>query len=134
MKNFTISKTITNREDEALNYYLKDISRYPLLTPSEEEELARRARGGDELSKEGLVNSNLRFVVSVAKQYQGLGVGLMDLIAEGNIGLIKAVDRFDETRGFKFISYSVNWIRQAIFNAISSQTRIVRLPVNILHN
>lgn len=130
MKNFTISKTITNREDIALNCYLKDISRYPVLSLEEEVELAARARGGDESAKERLAKCNLRFVVTVAKQYQGMGVGLMDLIAEGNIGLLKAVDRFDETRGFRFVSYAVNWIRQAIFNAISSQSRVVRLPVN----
>jgi len=130
MKNFTISKTITNREDIALNCYLKDISRYPVLGLEEEVELAARARGGDESAKERLAKCNLRFVVTVAKQYQGMGVGLMDLIAEGNIGLLKAVDRFDETRGFRFVSYAVNWIRQAIFNAISSQSRVVRLPVN----
>lgn len=130
MKNFTISKTITNREDIALNCYLKDISRYPVLSLEEEVELAARARGGDESAKDRLVKCNLRFVVTVAKQYQGMGVSLMDLIAEGNIGLLKAVDRFDETRGFRFVSYAVNWIRQAIFNAISSQSRVVRLPVN----
>lgn len=130
MKNFTISKTITNREDIALNCYLKDISRYTVLSLEEEVELAARARGGDESAKERLAKCNLRFVVTVAKQYQGMGVGLMDLIAEGNIGLLKAVDRFDETRGFRFVSYAVNWIRQAIFNAISSQSRVVRLPVN----
>ncbi len=130
MKNFTISKTITNREDYALNCYLKEISQYPLLSVDEEVELAARARGGDGSARDRLVKCNLRFVVTVAKQYQGLGVSLMDLIAEGNIGLLKAVERFDETRGFKFISYAVNWIQQAIFNAISSQSRIVRLPVN----
>lgn len=130
MKNFTISKTITNREDIALNCYLKDISRYPVLSLEEEVELAARARGGDESAKDRLVKCNLRFVVTVSKQYQGMGVSLMDLVAEGNIGLLKAVDRFDETRGFRFVSYAVNWIRQAIFNAISSQSRVVRLPVN----
>lgn len=130
MKNLKITKSITNREDESLDLFLSDISKYPLLTPDEEVELARRARGGDPFARERLVNSNLRFVVSVAKQYQGLGIPLMDLICEGNFGLLKSVDRYDETRGFKFISYAVNWIRQAIFNAISSQARIVRLPVN----
>lgn len=130
MKNLKITKSFTNREDDSLNRYLNDIAQYPQLSIDEEVELARRARGGDLFARERLVNCNLRFVVSVAKQYQGLGLSLMDLICEGNIGLMKAADRYDETRGFKFISYAVNWIRQSLLNAISSQARMVRLPVN----
>ncbi len=130
MRTLKITKSFTNREDNTLNIYLNDIAQYPLLDTDEEVELARRARSGDPFARERLVNCNLRFVVSVAKQYQGLGIPLMDLIGEGNFGLMKAVDRYDETRGFKFISYAVNWIRQALLNAISSQARMVRLPVN----
>jgi len=130
MKQIVISKSITNRDNTILEKYLKDISQESLLTPEEEVELAQRVRNGDEAAAERLVKANLRFVVSVAKQYQNRGVSLQDLINEGNLGLIKAAHRFDETRGFKFISFAVAWIRQAIMQAVSEQSRIVRLPMN----
>lgn len=130
MKQIVISKSITNRDNAILEKYLKDISQESLLTPEEEVELSQRIRTGDEAAAEKLVKANLRFVVSVAKQYQNRGVSLQDLINEGNLGLIKAAHRFDETRGFKFISFAVAWIRQSIMQAVSEQSRIVRLPMN----
>jgi RNA polymerase primary sigma factor len=125
-----ITKTITNRESISIDKYLQEIGKYELLRPEEEIELARRAKQGDEKALERLIQANLRFVVSVAKQYQNQGLPLGDLINEGNLGLIKAAKRFDETRGFKFISYAVWWIRQSILQALAEQSRIVRLPLN----
>jgi RNA polymerase primary sigma factor len=125
-----ITKTITNRESISIDKYLQEIGKYELLSPEEEIELARRAKQGDEKALERLIQANLRFVVSVAKQYQNQGLPLGDLINEGNLGLIKAAKRFDETRGFKFISYAVWWIRQSILQALAEQSRIVRLPLN----
>ncbi|MBO4488131.1 MAG: sigma-70 family RNA polymerase sigma factor [Bacteroidales bacterium] len=122
--------SITNRDSNAINLYLKDIKKYPILSLEEEEELSRKARSGNMAAREKLINCNLRFVITVAKEFQGLGILLEDLIAEGNKGLITAVDGFDETRGFKLISYGVYWIRQNIRQAIANQCRIVRLPVN----
>lgn len=133
MRQLKISNSITSRSEEAIAKYLAEISRYPLLSQEEEVALAQAvARGGEEgeKAKEKMVNSNLRFVVSVAKQYQHHGVGLTDLINEGNIGLLKAVERYDVTRGFKFISYAVWWIRQSIMQAIAEQSRLVKLPLN----
>jgi RNA polymerase primary sigma factor len=130
MRQLKISKSITNRETASLDKYLQDIGREEMITPDEEVELARRIKLGDQLALEKLAKANLRFVVSVAKQYQNQGLSLPDLINEGNVGLIKAARRFDETRGFKFISYAVWWIRQAILQAIAEQSRIVRLPLN----
>ncbi|MDP2038128.1 MAG: sigma-70 family RNA polymerase sigma factor, partial [Ignavibacteria bacterium] len=123
-----ISKQFTNRESQSLDKYLQEIGKVDLLTPDEEIELAIRIRQNDQLALEKLVKANLRFVVSVAKQYQNQGLSLGDLINEGNLGLIKAARRFDETRGFKFISYAVWWIRQSILQALAEQSRIVRLP------
>jgi RNA polymerase primary sigma factor len=125
-----ISKQYTNRESQSLDKYLQEIGKVDLLTPQEEIELARRIKKGDQKSLEKLTKANLRFVVSVAKQYQNQGLSLGDLINEGNLGLIKAAKRFDETRGFKFISYAVWWIRQSILQALAEQSRIVRLPLN----
>ena len=130
MRQLKITRTITNRESEALEKYLVEIAREELLSAEEEVELAHRARKGDQKALERLTKANLRFVVSVAKQYQNQGLPLPDLINEGNLGLIKAADRFDETRGFKFISYAVWWIRQSILQAIADQSRVVRLPLN----
>ena len=125
-----ISKQYTNRESQSLDKYLQEIGKVELLTPQEEIDLARRIKKGDQKALEKLTKANLRFVVSVAKQYQNQGLSLGDLINEGNLGLIKAAKRFDETRGFKFISYAVWWIRQSILQALAEQSRIVRLPLN----
>ena len=133
MRQLKITKSITNRSSEALDKYLVEIGRVPMITVDEEIELAQAIRNGGkegERAKEKLVKANRRFVVSVAKQYQHQGLGLTDLIDEGNIGLVKAAEKFDETRGFKFISYAVWWIRQSILQAIAEQSRIVRLPLN----
>lgn len=130
MRQLKITKSITNRESQSLEKYLQEIGKVDLLTPEEEVDLAKRIKQGDELALEKLTKANLRFVVSVAKQYQNQGLSLSDLINEGNLGLIKAGQRFDETRGFKFISYAVWWIRQSILQALAEQSRIVRLPLN----
>jgi len=130
MRQLKISKQITNRESQSLDKYLQEIGRVVLLTPDEEVELAKRIKEGDQQALEKLTKANLRFVVSVAKQYQNQGLSLSDLINEGNLGLIKSAQRFDESRGFKFISYAVWWIRQAILQALAEQSRIVRLPLN----
>ena len=130
MRQLKISKSITNRESASLDKYLQEISKYDLISVDEEVELARRIKKGDKEAMEKLIKANLRFVVSVAKQYQNQGLSLPDLINEGNLGLIKAAEKFDETRGFKFISYAVWWIRQSIMQAINEQSRIVRLPLN----
>ncbi len=134
MRQLKITKQVTNRETVSLDKYLQDISRIDLVSAEEEAELAKLIRQGDKNALEKLTKSNLRFVVSVAKQYQNQGLNLSDLINEGNIGLIKAAERFDETRGFKFISYAVWWIRQSIMQAIAEQARIVRLPLNKIGN
>lgn len=130
MRQLKISKQITNRESQSLDKYLQEIGKVDLITAEMEVDLARRIRQGDQIALEKLTKANLRFVVSVAKQYQNHGLTLGDLINEGNVGLIKAAMRFDETRGFKFISYAVWWIRQAILQALAEQSRIVRLPLN----
>lgn len=130
MRQLKITKQVTNRESKSLDKYLQDISKLPLITADEEVELAQRIRKGDQVALDKLATANLRFVVSVAKQYQNQGLTLPDLINEGNAGLVKAAKRFDETRGFKFISYAVWWIRQAILQALAEQSRIVRLPLN----
>ncbi len=130
MRQLKIIKQITNRESKSLDKYLHDISKIDLITAQEEVELARLIRAGDQIALKKLTTANLRFVISVAKQYQNQGLTLDDLINEGNVGLIKAAQRFDETRGFKFISYAVWWIRQAILQALAEQSRVVRLPLN----
>ena len=130
MRQLKITKSITNRESEALDKYLQEIGKEEMISVEEEVELAQRIRKGDRKALERLTKANLRFVVSVAKQYQNQGLSLPDLINEGNVGLIKAAEKFDETRGFKFISYAVWWIRQSILQAIAEQSRIVRLPLN----
>jgi RNA polymerase primary sigma factor len=130
MRQLKITKQVTNRDTPSLDKYLQEIGRVELISPEEEVGLARRIKSGDIEALRKLVNANLRFVVSVAKQYQNQGMSLPDLINEGNLGLMKAANRFDETRGFKFISYAVWWIRQAILQALAEQARIVRLPVN----
>ncbi len=130
MRQLKITKSITNRESQSLEKYLQEIGKVELITPEEEVKLAIRIKQGDQFALEKLTKANLRFVVSVAKQYQNQGLTLPDLINEGNLGLIKAAQRFDETRGFKFISYAVWWIRQSILQALAEQSRIVRLPLN----
>lgn len=130
MRQLKITKSITNRESASLDKYLQEIGREELITPAEEVELAQRIKQGDRKALEKLTKANLRFVVSVAKQYQNQGLSLPDLINEGNLGLIRAAQKFDETRGFKFISYAVWWIRQSILQALAEQSRIVRLPLN----
>ena len=130
MRQLKIAKQVTNRETASLDKYLQEIGKVELITADEEVELAQRIRQGDKIALEKLTKANLRFVVSVSKQYQNQGLSLPDLINEGNLGLIKAAQRFDETRGFKFISYAVWWIRQSILQALAEQSRIVRLPLN----
>src|SRR3954465_13939345 len=130
MRQLKITKSITNRESQSLEKYLQEIGRVDLISPEEEVQLAVRIRQGDQRALDKLTKANLRFVVSVAKQYQNQGLSLSDLINEGNFGLIKAAQRFDETKGFKFISYAVWWIRQSILQALAEQARIVRLPLN----
>src|SRR6202046_2475508 len=130
MRQLKISQSITNRDSQSLDKYLNDISKIPMITPDEEVTLTRLIRAGDQAALDKLARANLRFVVSVSKKFQNQGLTLNDLISEGNLGLIKAAKRFDETKGFKFISYAVWWIRQAIMQAIAEQSRIVRLPLN----
>ena len=130
MRQLKITRQITQRSEDSINRYFQDISKFPMITADEEAELTIRIRNGDELALEKLILANLRFVISVAKQFQNQGLSFPDLINEGNVGLIRAATRFDETRGFKFISYAVWWIRQAIIQAISEQSKVVRLPLN----
>jgi RNA polymerase primary sigma factor len=130
MRQLKITQSITNRESESLEKYLQDIGKIPLITPEEEVQLASLIRSGDRKALHRLVNANLRFVVSVAKQYQNQGLPLSDLINEGNLGLIKAAQKFDETKGFKFISYAIWWIRQSILQAITEQAKLIRIPIN----
>ena len=130
MRSFKISQSITDRQDASLNSYFKDVSRQPMISQEEEIELTKKIKEGNEAAVKKLVEANLRFVISVAKQYQKKGLALVDLIQEGNIGLIEAARKFDETRGFRFISYAVWWIRQAIIKALSDQCRTIRIPAN----
>lgn len=130
MKSFKISQSITDRQDASLNSYFKDVSRQPMISQEEEIELTKKIKEGNEAAVNKLVEANLRFVISVAKQYQNKGLALVDLIQEGNIGLIEAARKFDETRGFRFISYAVWWIRQSIIKALSDQCRTIRVPAN----
>src|SRR5665648_1251287 len=130
MRQLKIIKQVTNREDQTLDKYLNEISKIKLITVEEEVDLAIRIHKGDLNARDRLINANLRFVISISKQYQNQGLSLVDLINEGNLGLVEAAQRFDETRGFKFISYAVWWIRQGILQALAEQARIVRLPVN----
>src|SRR5471030_586442 len=130
MRQLKISESITNRETASLNQYLSDIAKIPMITPQEEVILTQKIREGDQAALERLTTANLRFVVSVAKQYQSSGLTLGDLINEGNLGLVKAAQKFDETRGFKFISYAVWWIRQSIIQELAEHSRLVRLPLN----
>ena len=130
MRSFKITQSITDRQDASLGMYMKDISKESLISLEEEVELAQRIKQGDRLAADKLVRANLRFVISVAKQYQNKGLSLVDLVQEGNLGLIEAAKRFDESRGFKFISYAVWWIRQSIIHAISEQCRTIRVPMN----
>lgn len=130
MQSLRITKQITNREVDSVDKYLKEISKYDLISANDEIELAKKIRNGDQIAVNKLVRSNLRFVISVAKQYQNMGLEFEDLISEGNIGLIKAAHKFDETKGFKFISYAVWWVRQSILKAIAEQSRVVYLPLN----
>src|SRR5438046_4277831 len=132
MRQLKITKSITNRESQSLEKYLQEIGKVDLITPEEEVKLARLIKQGDQKALDRLTKANLRFVVSVAKQYQNQGLSLPDLINEGNLGLIKAAQRFDESKGFKFISYAVWWIRQSIIKALAEQSRLVRLPSNKL--
>ena len=134
MRQLKIAKQVTNRETASLDKYLQEIGRVDLISAEEEVELAQKIKAGDRQALERLTKANLRFVVSVSKQYQNQGLTLSDLINEGNLGLIKAAERFDETRGFKFISYAVWWIRQSILQALAEQARIVRLPLNKIGN
>src|SRR3982074_3126786 len=134
MRQLKITKSITNRESQSLEKYLQEIGKVELITPEEEVRLARLIKQGDQKALDKLTKANLRFVVSVAKQYQNQGITLGDLINEGNLGLIKAAGRFDETKGFKFISYAVWWIRQSVISAIADQSRAVRLPLNQIGN
>ena len=130
MRQLKITQSITSREGDSLERYLQEINKEPMITPEEEVVLAHRIHNGDDEALEQLTKANLRFVVSVAKQYQGQGLGLIDLINEGNVGLITAAKKFDETRGFKFISYAVWWIRQSILQALAENSRLVYLPVS----
>jgi len=132
LKSFSIKQSITNRDRDSVNLYLKDISHVKMLTPEEEKEVAFKAKAGDKRARDQLIASNTRFVVSVAKQYQGQGLDLEDLIAEGNAGLVRAADKFEPERGYKFISYAVWWIRQSIMQALSDKSRTIRLPVSHL--
>jgi RNA polymerase primary sigma factor len=134
MRQLKIIKQITNREDLSIDKYLDEIAKIKLITANEEADLARRIHNGDLNARNSLINANLRFVISVSKQYQNLGLSFADLINEGNLGLIEAAQRFDETRGFKFISYAVWWIRQSIIQALAENTRIVRLPLNRINH
>lgn len=130
MRSFKISQSITDRQDASLNSYFKDVSRQPMISQEEEIELTKKIKEGNEVAVKKLVEANLRFVISVAKQYQNKGLALVDLIQEGNLGLLEAARKFDETRGFRFISYAVWWIRQAIIKALSDQCRTIRVPAN----
>lgn len=132
MKNYKITQSITNRQDASLGLYFRDVSRRKLLTNEEEIELTKRVKEGDQRAKDKLIEANLRFVISIAKQYQGKGIPLVDLIQEGNLGMLEAATKFNPDRGFRFISYAVWWIRQAIIKALSEQCRIVRVPMNQL--